>query len=162
MIRFLKLFLIIVYHKGSLKYSRISELLIYWQRRVQTFKRTGSTFEINQEQNPKYNFTLLLKKKKVSKVLVCVMFYMKGHVYEKIFFSLGLSRICFFLPDAGYPAGLSDIPCRIMPDIRLFFAGYLYPAQPYISLKIELFPRRGKPSMGLLRENRDLYPWRAV
>ena len=98
LIRFLKLFLIIVYHKGSLKYSRISEFLIYWQRRVQTFKRTGSTFEINQEQNPKYNFTLLLKKK-VSKVLVCVMFYMKGHVYEKIFFSLGLSRICFFLPD---------------------------------------------------------------
>ena len=28
-----------------------------------------------------------------------------------------------FLPDAGYPAGLSGMSCRILPDIRLFIAG---------------------------------------
>ena len=28
------------------------------------------------------------------------------------------------MPDAGYPAGLSGMFCRILPDIRLFIAGY--------------------------------------
>ena len=27
------------------------------------------------------------------------------------------------LPDAGYPAGLSGMSCRILPDIRPFLAG---------------------------------------
>ena len=39
------------------------------------------------------------------------------HVY--LVFKLGLGRIYFF---AGYPAGLSGITCRILPDIRLFLA----------------------------------------
>ena len=38
-------------------------------------------------------------------------------------FELGLGRIRFFLPDAGYPSGLSGMSCRILPDIRLFIAG---------------------------------------
>ena len=32
---------------------------------------------------------------------------------------VGLGRIRFLLPDAGYPAGLSGIPCQILLDNRL-------------------------------------------
>ena len=37
-----------------------------------------------------------------------------------IFFSigsdLGFGQICFFLPDTGYPARLSGMPCQLLPD----------------------------------------------
>ena len=39
---------------------------------------------------------------------------------------LVISRVgpdMIFLPDAGYPAGLSGMSCRILPDIRFFIAG---------------------------------------
>ena len=33
---------------------------------------------------------------------------------------IGLGRTWFFLPNVGYPAGLSGMPCRICRIIRLF------------------------------------------
>ena len=38
---------------------------------------------------------------------------------------LGLGRICFFLPDAGYPAELSSMPCRICRIILFFLPDML-------------------------------------
>ena len=54
-----------------------------------------------------------------------------------------MAQICFFLPDAGYPTGLSGMSCWTLLIIRLFLAGYRisgrisgipgYPAQPFYS-----------------------------
>ena len=48
-------------------------------------------------------------------------------------------------PDAGHPAGLSCMPCRIWPEMRHFFAGY-----PNIWLENPAMPDiRPNPSFNL-------------
>ena len=41
---------------------------------------------------------------------------------QKNVFLLGLGRIWIFLPDAGYPSGLSDMPCRITGLTLILFS----------------------------------------
>ena len=69
------------------------------------------------------------------------------------YFLVGLGRI-FFLPDAGYPAGLSVMPCRIFPDIRLFCRITEYPAQLYFLYMICLLFTFS--ALGILLRNKPI------
>ena len=66
-------------------------------------------------------FFSLLKKTVFLQPYICN--YNPKSIRQGISIKIRVGPDMIFLPDAGYPAGLSGMSCRILPDIRLFIAG---------------------------------------